>query len=173
MLKDRAAVEYLLSQFERRDGGVTLVRDNFHELLLSVHLSGERPSGKLSSLRRASAHLETIWAILARYEWQRLQAQKGELSELSWMSFASLDVEQFFIAMRALFDGVAHILYEFGAKRAQTPTSFSSLYEDCRDERKLARLVALLGSDIVTLVAECSWFIQLRDTRDQFVSVLK
>ena len=167
MLTTSAAARSVLQLFDTKGGQAPRLSDDFQSLFFAVHLDSGHPDGRRSSLRRVSAHRETALAFLARYEWQKNQATKKELSEIQWMSFASLDVEHFFAILRSNFDGLANLVREFASKRGQTPPSFNDLLADCQEKSKLPRLVALLGEETVSLLAACDWFVDLRDKRDK------
>lgn len=85
------------------------------------------------------------------------------------MSFACLDVEQYFLAIRSSFDGLAHLLSQFATSLGQAPSSFNELQKWCTEPQKRSRLEGPLGAEIIDLVAGCSWFAMLRKTRDEFV----
>lgn len=169
-IRTRQDVEAALALFVRDANGVATLADSFVRLSSELHMrsaKGEDVARLQAAVVGLSGEHSSLLTILERSEWQKRMAKSGQLDHMSWLFFATLDVEHFYVALRSLFDHLAGVCDAVATKKNQCPTSFSTLWLWCGEMPERAE--RLLGADLVSLVRACDWFESARDTRDGIV----
>jgi hypothetical protein len=166
----RNDVGRVLALFQRSTEGNAALSDDFMQLWSRLNL--ERASGGdvgkvFGAVSRLAGEFDTLLTILQRSEWQKTMAARQQLNHTSWLFFATLDVEHFFVSLRSLFDYAGEVCEAVAAKPSQLPTSFHDLFKLC--QAKNQRTETLLGGEVANAIRDCGWFAAIRETRDGIV----
>lgn len=119
--------------------------------------------------------IQDIWNIeilINRLEWTRKKACDDEYLNKNWMSFASVDIEHFFIEIRAIMDYVAEIIVCTAKKRGQLPKKVSKTasFEELRNwVLESSSNKARLGREISDIIESAKWFSSVRSIRDALI----
>ena len=165
-LLTREDVDQALSLFpltgSMADGMIQFVM-NLHML----HAENKPTHGMCTPARRVSGSFSTLLTILERHEWQKQQGDTGALDHTAWMLFSGCDVEHFYIVVRSLFDDLAFLCSKMAVKKGQCPEEkFNKLFRWCMNGSRADRI---LGEDLAATIRACTWFEQIRETRDGIV----
>lgn len=112
-----------------------------------------------------------IWAKHADLFWilHRMRSTHLEVrDDLLYREYTGLDIQLWHTVFRSLLDHVAELIQEIPKKKKQSPPSFTSLYNDCRNPAK-ARLRGLIGPRLHSIVSMMSWYEVLLNVRDGIV----
>lgn len=113
-----------------------------------------------------------IEVLINRLEWTRKKASDDEYLKKNWMSFASVDIEHFFIEIRSIMDYVAEIIVCTSKKRGQLPKKVSKTtsFEELRNwVLESPSNKVRLGKDISKIVESANWFSSIRLIRDALI----
>lgn len=113
-----------------------------------------------------------IGIILERLEWMRQKSYEDEYLHQNWMSFASVDIEHFFVEFRSIMDYVAEIIVITAKKRGQLPKEVSKTtsFEGLKNwVQKSPGNKARLGEEISEVIESAKWFSSIRSIRDELV----
>lgn len=139
-------------------------------MVLAVELHVRQSQGLDRHLAAAvsALHAEhaTLLTILERAEWQKRSALDGHLNDTLWFFFSALDVEHYYIVLRSLFDHIANVCAAVASRHDQVPRSFHDLLQWSAHRPRADRI---LGADLVELLLSCTWFDDIRKTRDGIV----
>lgn len=119
--------------------------------------------------------IQDIWNIeilINRLEWTRKKACDDEYLNKNWMSFASVDIEHFFIEIRAIMDYVAEIIVCTAKKRGQLPKKVSKTasFEELRNwVLESPSNKARLGKEMSDIIESAKWFSSVRSIRDALI----
>ena len=119
--------------------------------------------------RKYSYIMQDLWSlgiIIFKLEWMRSRAEIDESLKTIWWHFATVDIQQFFIEFRSIFDYTAQIIKQAANKPGQTPNSFQDL-QKWIEEKPGHR--DSLGDDLANLVDSVDWFPNIRNLRDNII----
>jgi hypothetical protein len=171
VIRTRDDAQAALALFSPQPDGSVWLSDAFVRLSGELHIrhsAGETETDRLyHAVSALSAEHSTLLTILERNEWQKAQARAGRLDHTLWLFFASLDVEHYYVSLRSVFDHLAAVCVAAAVVPGQCPTSFDRLLTWCNDNGERAE--KCLGAGLFTLVTECAWFADIRNTRDGIV----
>lgn len=130
---------------------------------------------RLRLYRNLFAIASDIWNIgilIQRIEWTRQYATQHSDFSHTWRDFASLDILQFHVEFRSIFDYVAKI-FRLTARTPKSlpPDNYRKLYSwlvDSKDLDKTKR-VNQLGQRASDLVSATSCFLEFGDIRDSII----
>jgi hypothetical protein len=162
-------VHAVLRLFEREPGGRVALADGLVQLSGELHIrraKGENVGELHGAVSRLTAEHSTLLTILERSEWQKVCARTNQLDGTLWFYFAALDVEHFYVSMRSLFDHLAQVCACAAVQPGQCPRMFHELLSWCSSE---PRAKTILGVELIDLVTGCTWFDDIRNTRDGIV----
>lgn len=119
--------------------------------------------------------IQDIWNIeilINRLEWTRKKAYDDKYLNKNWMSFASVDIEHFFIEIRAIMDYVAEIIVCTAKKRGQLPKKISKTasFKELRNwVFESPSNISRLGKEISDVIKSAEWFDSVRLIRDALI----
>lgn len=140
------------------------------DLAYAARTDGVGQAGKAVALTlwQALDDLNNVGVLLHRMDWMHQQAVQGKVDSALASMYLALDVELFHVELRSSLDYCSRCVAAAAARSGQVPgDSFRRLRNWVAKERQ--RAVQVLGQDLVTLIAEASWFPEMRGLRDAMV----
>lgn len=117
-------------------------------------------------IKKIFQDIGNIGIILKRLEWMRQKTSEDEYLYQNWQSFASVDIEHFFVELRSIMDYIAEIIVCSAKKHGQLPKTFEKLrnwVEKSPENKKR------LGEEISDVIESARWFPSIRLIRDALV----
>ena len=151
--------------------------DSFYHAGSFIDLQSRICVGVHSNLELATPYqllihiTQDIWNIetlVFRLNWQKELFSGNQLNKILWMQFAACDIDLFHVELRSVFDYLAKLILFFTVKSGEVDTkmSFRELQQWLTRNRGNAKR---LGVDLANVVADCDWFVVLRDVPDSIV----
>jgi len=168
MTKEIELIDEALSLFSNDESGI-FWKSKFVGLTLPATKNNRL---RLSKLTECVNHInKDIWnigTIIHRLHWHRTTSINQEFFEMTWSSWARIDIEHFHIELRSIMDYVAEIVKIAANKYGQIKeNSFEALLNwisKSPGHRKR------LGEDLASFVKKAeNWFFDLRDVRNNLI----
>jgi len=112
--------------------------------------------------------LQDLWnlgAIIYKLEWMRLQLGTDDNSESLWYQFATVDIENFYVEFRSIFDYIAEIVKVVANKPGQIKNTFN-MQEWLKNNPGHRNA---LGEELANLVESVDWFPAIKEPRDLII----
>ncbi|VVB50481.1 Uncharacterised protein [uncultured archaeon] len=125
-------------------------------------------------IKKIFQDIGNIGIILKRLEWMRQKTSEDEYLYQNWQSFASVDIEHFFVELRSIMDYIAEIIVCTAKHPEQLPKkdiSKSPSFEKIRNwaSKNPENSTKLLGKEITEVIISSNWFPHIRLIRDGLV----
>lgn len=148
-------------------GSLVNIQTNIHLLAVKSQIE-QKHSFIYHNLSHITQDFWNIGILIARIEWTRQYAVEHPDFLDAWRAFVSVDIGQFHVEYRSIFDYAASTLRLTAKSPNSVPQKYGKLYEWTKKGLENNR-IGQLGRSAANLILSSSWFMDFRDIRDAMV----